>query len=89
VCLTLATTGGPDYADQKGFRHDSAALSHRYVASELIPGDIERTMEDAENVDVTVVFDQIGDAVMPVKENSHMAARCPIAGMLAHRCARS
>ncbi len=60
-------------------RHDPAGPSHGYVQSELIPADIERTVEDAQNIDVSIVLDQIGDAVVAVEEDPHMAARCPIA----------
>ena len=49
------------------------------MQSELIFADIKRTVEDAEDIDVSIFFEQVGNAVMAVKENSHMAARCPIA----------
>jgi hypothetical protein len=33
--------------------------------SKLIPGDIERAMEDAEDIDVPFIFDEIGKSIMP------------------------
>ena len=47
--------------------------------SELIPGDVERTMKDAENVYVPVVLDEVGDAVVSVEQDPHMARRSCLA----------
>jgi len=59
-------TGGLACAEQKDFRHDSAGPSHGYVLLKLIPGDIERTVENAQDIDISIVLDQIGDAVVAV-----------------------
>lgn len=32
-------------------------------------------MEDAEDINVPIVLDQVGDPVMPIEEDSHMARR--------------
>ncbi len=36
-------------------------------------------MKDAEDVDVPVVFDEIGNPVVSVEEDAHMARRCGVA----------
>ena len=36
-------------------------------------------MEDSQDIDISIVLDQIGDAIVTVEEDAHMAARCPIA----------
>ena len=51
-------------------------------------------MEDAQDIDVSIGSDQVGDAVVLVEEDSHMAPRrliaiWPISGNLANVCARS
>jgi hypothetical protein len=38
------------------------------MCSELISADIERTVKDAQDIDVSIVLDQIGDAVVSVEE---------------------
>jgi hypothetical protein len=35
-------------------------------------------MEDAEDVDIAVVLDEVGDSIMPVKENAHVARRARV-----------
>ena len=44
-----------------------------YVSLELILGDVERSMKDAENIDISVIFDEVCDSVMPVEQYSHVA----------------
>jgi len=34
----------------------------------LIPRDVERSVEDAEDVNVPVVLDEVSDSVVPVKQ---------------------
>lgn len=65
-------------------------LVHRMVMChlELILADIERAMEDAQDIDVSIVLDQIGDAVVAVEENAHMAARCSIAMAHLRKCSQ-
>jgi len=36
-------------------------------------------MEDAQDIDVSICLDQVGDAVVAVEEDTHVAARCLIA----------
>ena len=40
---------------------------------ELVPGDIERPMKDAEDVDISVVLDEVCDPVVPVEQYPHVA----------------
>ena len=42
-----------------------------YVSSELIPRDVERPMKNTEDIDVSVVFNEICDSVVTVEQNSH------------------
>jgi len=44
------------------------ALPPCYVSLELIPRDVERSVEDAEDVNVPVVLDELRDSVVPVKQ---------------------
>src|SRR5438046_1005554 len=46
---------------------------------QLIPRDIERAVKNTEDIDVSVVLHKIGDAVMPVEQNAHMARGSEIA----------
>jgi hypothetical protein len=46
-----------------------------YVALELIPRDVQCPMEDAEDVDIAVVLDQVRDSVVPVEEYPDAARR--------------
>ncbi len=55
---------------------DSTAPSRR---SKLVSGNVERTVKDTEDIDVPVIFDEIGDSVMPVEEDAHMARRRGVA----------
>ena len=73
AAVTLTMSSGPPYVKQLGLSYDPAGQLHGYVPSELIPADIERTVEDAQDIDVTIVLDQIGDAVVAVEEDPHMA----------------
>lgn len=41
--------------------------------SKLISTDVQRAVEDTENVDVIVVAEQIGDAIVPVMQDSDRA----------------
>ena len=43
-----------------------------YVSLELILGDVERSMKDAENIDISVIFDEVCDSVMPVEQYAHV-----------------
>ena len=45
----------------------------------MIAGDVERAMEDAEDVDIPILFDEIGDSVMLVKQDAHMSRRYGVA----------
>ena len=47
--------------------------------SELISRDVERTVEDAENIDVSVVLHEVGNSVMPVKQHANVSRRDLIA----------
>lgn len=38
-----------------------------------IPVDIERSVEDSQDIDVTVFFDQVGNPVMAVKQDPNFA----------------
>jgi hypothetical protein len=38
-----------------------------YVALELIPRDVQRSVEYAKDVDIAVVLDEVRDSVMPVE----------------------
>jgi hypothetical protein len=44
------------------------------VPSELILGDIQRAVENTQQIDVSVVLDQISDAVMAVEKDSQVPA---------------
>src|SRR5207244_13491603 len=46
---------------------------------QLIPRDIQRAVKNTEDIDVPVVLHKIGDAVMPVEQNPHMARGSEIA----------
>jgi hypothetical protein len=39
-----------------------------YVSLELIPRDVERPVEDAEDVNISVVLDEVRDAVMSIEQ---------------------
>lgn len=41
--------------------------------SDLIPRNVERSVKDPKDVDVPVVFHNIGDSVVPVEENAHVS----------------
>ena len=41
--------------------------------SELVPCDVQRTVKVTEDINVSVVFHEIGDAVMTVQKDAHMA----------------
>jgi len=41
--------------------------------SELIPRDIERTVEDAKNIDVSVALQEVGDSVMSVEQYANIS----------------
>ena len=43
--------------------------------SELIPRDVERTVEDAKNIDISVVLHEVGDSVMPVEQYANGSRR--------------
>ena len=45
----------------------------RYVALELIPRDVQRSMENAKDVDIAVVLDEVRDTVVSVEEHSDVA----------------
>jgi len=51
---------------------DRAVMWH----SELIPRDIERTVEDAKNIDVSVALQEVGDSVMSVEQYANVSRRC-------------
>ncbi len=36
-------------------------------------------MEDTQDIDVSIILDHVGDTVVAVEKNAHMAARCPVA----------
>lgn len=42
-------------------------------ASELISRDVQRPMEDTQDVDVAVVLDEVRDSVMPLEKYLDMA----------------
>ena len=44
-----------------------------YVSLELIPRDVERPVEDAEDVNVPVLFDEISDSVVPIEQYPYVA----------------
>jgi hypothetical protein len=44
-----------------------------YVSSELIAGDVERSVKDTEDVDVSVAFDEVCDSVVTVEQYSHVS----------------
>ena len=50
---------------------DRAVMWH----SELIPRDIERTVEDTKNIDASVVLHEVGDSVMPVEQYANVSWR--------------
>ena len=50
--------------------------------SELITSDVQRTMKHPENIYVPIILHDIGNPVVPVKENTDMAVRGKIS--LAH-----
>ena len=56
-------------------RRQPAVMCH----SKLISGDVKRTVKDTEDVDVAVVPNEVGDSVMPVENDAHVARRCPVA----------
>jgi len=45
------------------------------VASELIPRDVQRAMEDAEDIDIAVVLDEVRDSVVPVEKYPDVKTR--------------
>jgi len=45
------------------------------MPSKLIFGDIQGTVKNTQHIDVTIVLDQIGDAVMAIEKDSHVPAR--------------
>ena len=54
-------------------RDDAHVRSHGYVLSELIPRDVERTVENAKNVDVSIILHEISDPVMPIEQDSDVS----------------
>lgn len=46
--------------------------------SELIFPDVERTVEDAKNINVPVVLEQVCDSIVLVKQDAHVPRRCGI-----------
>jgi len=50
---------------------DRAVMWH----SELIPRDVERTVEYAKNINISVVLHEIGDSVMPVEQDADVSLR--------------
>jgi hypothetical protein len=46
-----------------------------YVPSQLIPGDIKRAVKDAQDVDVLIVGDEVGDSVVFVEQYPDVALR--------------
>jgi hypothetical protein len=60
-------------------RHEAGRLPPRptplprYVALELIPRDVQRAMENAKDVDISVVLDEVRNSVVPVEEYPDMA----------------
>lgn len=53
---------------------DSASLI-RFLTSKLILRDIERAVENAQDVDVSIVLHEVCDAVMPIEQNSDVSLR--------------
>ena len=43
-----------------------------------VPFDVQGAVEHTENVDVAVLFYEIGDAVVFVKENTNLTRRCAL-----------
>jgi hypothetical protein len=39
----------------------------------LISSDIQRTKKHAEDVDISIVLDEVGDPGMPIEQDAHMA----------------
>ena len=54
---------------------DRAVVCHL----ELIPGDVERTVKDAKNINVSIFLHEVGDSVMPVEQDANVSRR----GMMA------
>ena len=54
---------------------DRAVMWH----SELISRNVERTVEDAENIDISVVLYEVGDSVMPVEQDANISQRALVA----------
>ena len=46
--------------------------------SKLIARDVERAVEDADDVDVSIVLHEVRDSVMPIQQDSDMARRCEV-----------
>ena len=44
-----------------------------YVSLELVPRDVERTVEDAEDVNVSVILEEVGNPIVPIEEYSYVA----------------
>jgi hypothetical protein len=44
-----------------------------HVSLELIPRDVERSMEDTKDIDVAVVLDELRDPIMPLEQYPDMA----------------
>ena len=65
VRLTSAMTRTSEGAKRRSrsVAVDRAVMWH----SKLIPRNVERTVEDAENIDVSVVPHEVGDSVMPIE----------------------
>jgi hypothetical protein len=43
-----------------------------YVSLELIPGDVQRPMKDAKDIDVSIVLDDVCNSVVPVEQHAHL-----------------
>lgn len=43
-----------------------------YVSLELVPRNIKSAMEDAEDVDVPVIFFEVRDSVMPIQQDPNV-----------------
>ena len=43
--------------------------------SKLISSDIERAMKDAEDIHISIVLHQVGNPVMPVKQDANVTGR--------------
>lgn len=49
-----------------------------YVSLELVPRDVECSVEDTQDIYVAIVLDEVCDAVLPIQQYAHVTRGCGV-----------